>query len=351
MGGLIWAGIGKGIADAGTTFGGMGIRQYERDEQERRDELRDERAAQREERRALLQEELRREREDREAEERAKFSQRVSERADEMPIKRDAGIIGRLATKVGGESEAMSEEEIAKLIKENPQYREVYRQAGYIKDTVDPRLQRANDESQAARELGGRATWIEAFDKAKKDTLAQITQENKDKREQGKADQANRRLDLIDKRITSQNTTDAIRANRPAGGAADDKPATTADIQRQINATRDDLALALGATRTDLNQAVAAVQRKAAAGDPKAVAKLSEIQPFLDELKDANDRMRQFKRPAKEDAPAPSPAPKPADNQKPASTVSSLPQGAVQIGTSGGKPVYQTPDGKKFIAK
>ena len=46
-----------------------------------------------------------------------------------------------------------------------------------------------------------------------------------------------------------------------------------------------------------------------------------------------------------DDSPAPAPAPKPAP------ALSSLPSGAVQIGTSGGKPVYQTPDGKKFIAK
>ena len=32
-------------------------------------------------------------------------------------------------------------------------------------------------------------------------------------------------------------------------------------------------------------------------------------------------------------------------------TLNALPQGAKQIGTSGGKPVYQTPDGKKFIGE
>jgi hypothetical protein len=41
------------------------------------------------------------------------------------------------------------------------------------------------------------------------------------------------------------------------------------------------------------------------------------------------------------------PAPKPAASK----AVNSLPAGAKQIGTSGGKPVYQTPDGKKFIAQ
>ncbi|MES3041789.1 MAG: hypothetical protein V4730_11660 [Pseudomonadota bacterium] len=56
-------------------------------------------------------------------------------------------------------------------------------------------------------------------------------------------------------------------------------------------------------------------------------------------------------------APAtPSPAPKPAAAPgtpapaKPAAPAG-LPQGARQVGTSGGKPVYETPDGKRFIQK
>lgn len=36
---------------------------------------------------------------------------------------------------------------------------------------------------------------------------------------------------------------------------------------------------------------------------------------------------------------------------KPAAPVSQLPPGSKQIGTSGGKPVYQTPDGQKFLGK
>lgn len=40
---------------------------------------------------------------------------------------------------------------------------------------------------------------------------------------------------------------------------------------------------------------------------------------------------------------------KPAQDKATNKTLSSLPPGAKQVGTSGGKPVYQTPDGKKFI--
>jgi hypothetical protein len=36
---------------------------------------------------------------------------------------------------------------------------------------------------------------------------------------------------------------------------------------------------------------------------------------------------------------------------KPESATAGLPKGAKQIGTSGGKPVYETPDGKRFIQK
>lgn len=42
------------------------------------------------------------------------------------------------------------------------------------------------------------------------------------------------------------------------------------------------------------------------------------------------------------------PRSKPAES---APAPSGLPQGSVQIGTSGGKPVYQTPDGKRYIVK
>lgn len=38
-----------------------------------------------------------------------------------------------------------------------------------------------------------------------------------------------------------------------------------------------------------------------------------------------------------------------ATNASPKSAPAGLPDGAVQIGTSGGKPVFQTPDGKKFV--
>lgn len=44
-------------------------------------------------------------------------------------------------------------------------------------------------------------------------------------------------------------------------------------------------------------------------------------------------------------------AAEPSQGTQPKSMLEALPPGAVQVGTSGGKPVYQTPDGKKYIGK
>lgn len=66
--------------------------------------------------------------------------------------------------------------------------------------------------------------------------------------------------------------------------------------------------------------------------------------------------------PARSEAAPPKPAAAPASaatgpkadakpETKPAPVIKALPPGARQIGTSGGKPVYETPDGKRFIAQ
>lgn len=50
-------------------------------------------------------------------------------------------------------------------------------------------------------------------------------------------------------------------------------------------------------------------------------------------------------------APVPSIAPPGTPRAAPSKPLTSLPAGAKQIGTSGGKPVYQTPDGQKFLGE
>ena len=232
MSGLIWAGIGKGIADAGNTFGNAMFKAIDADVAEQR-------LLDREERRAKLKEEADERKAERDAQERVDIASRTSKRADEMattrfeaPLARDAATLAKSSAQAGEDGDvALSEDQLKELIRNDPKLRESYKKSGIIggaiQSAIDPRLQRANDEEQAVRELGGKASVVEAYAKAKKDVLTQIAQENKDAREAKRGEQQDRRLDLMEERITSQGKTDqqkadaaTTRANRPASSGS-----------------------------------------------------------------------------------------------------------------------------------
>jgi hypothetical protein len=98
-----------------------------------------------------------------------------------------------------------------------------------------------------------------------------------------------------------------------------------------------------------------AVEMKAAAvniSTPEEIAAIkASYQPRLDQIAKDRQQMDADFSHLREKFNLP-PAAAPQDKQPGnATTINALPDGAKQIGTSGGKPVYQTPDGKKFIAK
>lgn len=329
MSGLIWAGLGKGIADAGTALGNSWFKSIEED-------LREQRLMDREERRFQLREEAEQRKIEREAQERADMSTRISARADAMPAQRaetaltqDAGRLAKFSGQEGVEGEiTLSEEQLRELVKNDPKLRESYRKSGLIEgnvdDRIDPRLRRANDEERAARELGAKPTMVEAYAKAKKDTLSQIAQEQREDRQDARdafnrqqADtrqaQTDRRLDQIDRRMDDQRqqaergdkirqqqadaaTTRANRALTGRGGGSDDKPATTADLQRQINSAESSIARQLGVPKTDVNSRLQALRRQADRGDTNAQKTLEELAPKLVQLDESNERMMNFKR-------------------------------------------------------
>jgi hypothetical protein len=320
MGGLILAGIGKGIADAGAAYAGGMSKMAEFEMQNQRDEAR-------EQRQLRLADQLETQKE----EKRAAQATEISRRADEAPLKREAAAVVEAGSKVEGDSPVATKEEVLKMIKENPQYREVYRKAGLIgEDKMDPRLRRATEEEQAAREVGASATMVDAYSKAKRDTLALIGQENKEKREETRSEQMDRRLDIMEKGATArQAATDAKAKNAGA-----DKPITGVDLERTAKAAERALALQLGVPLKDVPETVARLKKQGKVD--------SDTQGYLDEYQTALKDWQGYKRKPKDSA----------DNATPAApTIPDLPKGAVQIGTSGGKPVYQTPDGKKFIGK
>jgi hypothetical protein len=241
MSGLIFAGIGKGIADAGTTFGSYMLKDIESKQLAEREAQREERLLARQ---AAL-DQLKADREDAKVEALktrvATEAVQVERRAADAPIRRDATALGALGAQVAGDSPMMSQEEREALIRENPQYREVYRSAGLIgADKMDPRLRAAEDQSQAALELGAHSSVIDAYSKKRRDVLDQIRLENTEKKndqqftatmaaitERGR--QADAKLPI------AQQNADANtkRADNPRGGSSDN---TDRDITAAENA-------------------------------------------------------------------------------------------------------------------
>lgn len=79
------------------------------------------------------------------------------------------------------------------------------------------------------------------------------------------------------------------------------------------------------------------------------VADIASARSSLDAVSKRLDQRLADKSGKGADQPPPSPGAAPAPQNPKPKAITSLPPGAKQIGTSGGKPVYQTPDGKRFI--
>jgi hypothetical protein len=234
MSGLIWAGIGKGIADAGSTFGSFMMKDIEATRLEEREALREERLLKRQE--ALDQ--LKADREEAKAEALKQRviteSEAVGVKAAEIATRREGRAFDKLAESSAAAGEqgdiALSKEQLQKLVKDDPTLGEQYKKMGLIESSMpltanQKRLQRAEDESQAAVDIGAHSSVIDAYSKKRKDVLEQIREENKEADRKRERDQNDRRLDLIEERIGNQakigqqnadaNTT---RANRPPSG-------------------------------------------------------------------------------------------------------------------------------------
>lgn len=113
------------------------------------------------------------------------------------------------------------------------------------------------------------------------------------------------------------------KANKTGSGSS-----SSAGEMRLNDQERKNAAVLLASARKDLeaatsNEEIAAAKAKIAKQEARLEAGVEKI-----------DSQRKPSAPAKTAAPA---------------KLSTLPAGAKQIGTSGGRPVYQTPDGKKFI--
>lgn len=274
MGGLILAGIGKGIADAGAAYAGGMSKMAEFEMQNQRDEAR-------EQRQLRLADQLETQKE----EKRARQAVEVEQRAAEAPLKREALDVIAAGSKVAGDSPVATKEEVLKLIKENPEYREVYRKAGLIgEDKMDPRLRRAYDEESAAREVGVSSTMLDSYRKQKTDTLAIIKEENKEVERKSDKEQMDRRLDIMEKGATARQAASDAKAKN----AGADKPITGVDLERTAKAAERALALQLGVPLKDVPETVARLKKQNKID--------ADTQGYLDEYQTALKDWQGYKR-------------------------------------------------------
>jgi hypothetical protein len=169
MSGLILAGIGRGLSNAATTFGNTMVRRYEAEQSLAREEARDARKLQAAE--------------DREEKAKQRMISEISaarEGGEQINRERVAGqVLAQGGANIAGDSPVMDPAEFASILKENPQYEQVYRQAGLVKDAMDPRAQRATDEYNAALAAGASSATLQGLEKAKKSVLDQIKEEGR----------------------------------------------------------------------------------------------------------------------------------------------------------------------------
>jgi hypothetical protein len=225
MSGLILAGIGQGIARAGDAYGNAMMRQLEEDRRDSREEAREARKLQAAEAR---EEQLRQ----------RMISETAAARegADEIARGRLAGQVQGFGSQVAGDSPVMERDEIDRLLRENPEYEQVYRRAGLIEDSMDPRAQRAADEYEAAVGAGAHSSVLDAIDKKRKAVMDLIREETKEKQRLAEREDANRRFDQNERRldILDKNaTTNQTRAETTAQGRAATQERLTTIINSQ----------------------------------------------------------------------------------------------------------------------
>jgi hypothetical protein len=118
------------------------------------------------------------------------------------------------------------------------------------------------------------------------------------------------------------------------------KRETTADLDRQVKNAQAILYEGLGVSNSEAPGELKRL-RDRADSDPKAKARLDALAPAIDDLAAARAKLKAWE--AKASAPDTSEKPTP-----PPPVVKALPAGAVLIGKSGGKNVYQLPNGSRY---
>jgi len=335
MSGLIWSGIGQGIANAGQAVGGMMMKDIEYQRQLQAEDRKEANYLKR------LEEAQRIKDEAAEAKAEALNQRVIKETADaqaagaEAPGARMAGQLKTLQGQIAGESPAMSEAEIQQLIKENPQYKKVYEEAGYVTKKNES-LERAEGAIASAMAAGANSTTIKNLQALRTATLDEIKQEFKETKEKAyreqqatQNEQTNKRLELLAQDVKTRERNADTYASRPTGGGGSDKDpifkTITGNDGIEYGIRRSGEKVPLGESSKFNNEIAKDIQKMA-----KNDSKFAKLEPA-----DQRERALALRTPA---APAAAsaggtPAPKtPADLAKlPSGTRYTAPDGSIRI--------------------
>jgi len=308
--GLIWAGLGRGISEAGKTYGDTMLRATEADMAEERATKRAEMLETLKENRALASE--------------RKLEadlQAAKQGGQQILEQRELSSMQERAPSVTAETKGLID---AALTPEE--------KAKYYGTKAPDALDQYDAQIESARDSGSVGA-VRALREARKDTLDEIREDNKVKRDEAKDANAKAELERRERRGEQQHQEAMTRIGKlgsgggsGGGSVANEKLEVTKarekrlDIQKRIDVT--------------LNQVKERLITKA-----EGQAKIKELeaqQAKYDSVIDGDESTKKTDK-------------SPGNGGK-STPITSLPKGAVQIGTSGGKPVYQTPDGKKFKA-
>lgn len=346
MAGSIWSGIGQGIIGAGQAIGGAMMKDTEYQRQLEAENRKEENYFRRLEEAQRIKDDAA----ERKAEE---LQQRViketavaQETARDIPSARMAGQLKSVQGQIAGDSPVMSAAEIQQLVKDNPQYKKIYEDAGYVTKKNES-LERTEGAIAAAMSAGSSSVTLGNLQKQRTAVLDEIKQDFKDQQEVARASrfetltgQTNARLDLLAKNSETQATNAATMARRVdiaenrAGKDVNTRNTreTTADLQRQVESAKDALSEKLGVPVKDLYPEIRSLEKRVAS-DPKSPAgikaqtTLNDLQENRDQLKAARSRLDQWTaKTAKEDA---DPTPEKAPPKPNIANVKGVPAGSV----------------------
>ena len=262
MSGLIWAGIGKGIADAGQSFAQAGMKQLEMDRQDERDAVREERLLKRQE--AL--DELKAAREETKLRKDADIYAQAETNA---PAVGDQRRFDKFKADVGQTD--MADEDLRKVFDEQYNQRKVGNFEGADR-YVERYSKQKEDTLNEIRRLGGSSTAIKEGRESYKATVEAETRADKEVLDRRREDRRDEQLANTTEYQTgmvaaAMRRADAsvTNAERPRGGGADGSVkvrSTYTDDSGQKVAVMSDGSTKILGNAADYNKSVASLIAK-----------------------------------------------------------------------------------------